>query len=81
VAGSFLCDRARAWEELAALLPYQPRARWKGVVQVRWYYADIFLDGDDTEALPRVARVGDVALMGDPDLIQAILGVLGHPPS
>jgi hypothetical protein len=79
--GAYLCDRQRPWEELTHLAPDLPPARWEGVVQVRGYPVDALLDYDDPEAGPCEARVGDVALLGDPQMIAAILKVLGDCPS
>jgi hypothetical protein len=73
--GAFLCERDRPWEELFPL----PRAAeclgdWTGVVHAqRWPH-----DADAVEFILREwqgcsARVGDVLLFGDPDLLRRIV--------
>jgi hypothetical protein len=74
--GAYLCDRARSWEELTCLTPHSPRARWDGVVQVRWYPIVAWRACDPTEG-PSEARVGEVAVLGDSDIIKAVVRALG----
>jgi hypothetical protein len=78
-AGAFLCERDRAREELALLgraAEYQ--ADWAGAVLVkRWPH------WEDAEFILREwqgcsARVGDVLLFGDPDLLRRVVEATEH---
>jgi hypothetical protein len=77
--GAFLCAGERPWRELNGLrLPAANRGDWAGVVQARPWPAN-----DDTVAFlvqdgqTDTARVGDVLLFGDPQLLRRIVAALG----
>jgi hypothetical protein len=78
--GAYLCDRERPWGELNRLYPDLPEGRWKGVVQVRWSPVDGCRDYDGFDGGPREVRVENLALLGDPEMIETILGALGDSP-
>jgi hypothetical protein len=78
--GAYLCDRERPWGELNRLYPDLPKERWKGVVQVRRFPVDVSRDPDGFDGGPREVRGENLALFGDPEMIETILGALGDSP-
>jgi hypothetical protein len=68
----YLCDRERPWGELNRLYPDLPKERWKGVVQVRRFPVDVCRDPDGFDGGPREVRGDNLALFGDPEMIETI---------
>jgi hypothetical protein len=78
--GAFLCERDRRWEELSFLGRIASRqAEWAGIVHAhRWPCNE-----DSTAFILREwqscsARVGDVLLFGDPEMLRRIVEALGQ---
>jgi hypothetical protein len=78
--GVYLCVRDRSPEELVQLPRLAPRrADWAGVVHAeRWPAHELFLGDFAWEAPPCAARVGDVLLFGDPEMLRRIVAALDH---
>jgi hypothetical protein len=78
--GAYLCERNRHRKELARLYrAAERRADWVGVVHCeRWPRHEDTVEFILREWQSCSARVGDVLLFGDPDLLRRIVEVSEH---
>jgi hypothetical protein len=77
-SGAFLCERDRPWEELFPLQrAAECRGDWAGVVHAqRWPHDEDAVAFILREWQGCSARVGEVLLFGDPDLLRRIVDAL-----